>query len=95
MSRHQLGIEPINPAPTTPTATKPPVTILRRVAVSHSGVRAISQARNPVAPAPATIAPAMHCMHMRESYPQRLFMLRWWRCAMVVPSFDCCSVNIL
>ena len=42
----------------------PPVSSLRRRVVSHSGARATSQARIPVAPAPAAIAPAMHCIHM-------------------------------
>lgn len=44
----------------TPHAMSPTVIALRRAGVSHDGDRATSQARIPVADAPAAIAPAMH-----------------------------------
>lgn len=49
----------------TPHAMSPTVIALRRAGVSHDGDRATSQARIPVAEAPAAIAPAMHWTHMR------------------------------
>ncbi|MEA2423611.1 MAG: formylglycine-rating enzyme, partial [Thermoleophilaceae bacterium] len=37
-----------------------------RFGVSQRGAMCLSQVRAPVAPAPADIAPIMHCMHMRS-----------------------------
>ena len=47
--------------------SNPAVSIFIRLAVSHAGWWTLSQARSPVAVAPAaTEAPATHCMHMRQ-----------------------------
>ena len=47
----------------------PRVSAVRRRGVSHAGARTTSHARTPVAPAPAAIAPAMHCMHIVGTAP--------------------------
>lgn len=47
------------------TATSAIVILRRRRGVSHESLIRPSHARAPLAPAPAVIAPIMHCMHMR------------------------------
>lgn len=55
---------PITPAARTPRTSSVRVSSRCRVGVSQDGARAMSQARSPVAVAPADIAPIMHCVHM-------------------------------
>ena len=57
----------MTPAASTPAITSACVSRRCRPGVSHRGARATSQARSPVAVAPADIAPTMHCMHMTRS----------------------------
>jgi hypothetical protein len=64
----QAGDGPTSIAANSPPASSPRVSSTRRRAVNHAGDRATSQARMPVAPAPAAIAPAMHCMHIASGY---------------------------
>ena len=59
----QPGVGPISPALSTPAASRPCVSAVRRLGVSQTGARAMSHARTPLAPAPTAIAPIMHCMH--------------------------------
>ena len=48
--------------------TSPTVIHLRPAAPSQAGEHAPSQARNPVAAAPAVVAVIMHCAHIPSQY---------------------------
>lgn len=61
---YQAAEGPIRPPASTPAPISTNVSLRRRDGVSQAGDRATSQARIPVAAAPALIAPTMHCTHM-------------------------------